>query len=63
MTCLIHASFHLEPSLPMLREEVVVAVLSLKAGKSSGVDNVPSELLRNGGEETATVLTGICQKI
>ena len=47
----------------MLREEVVVAVLSLKAGKSSGVDNVPSELLRNGGEETATVLTGICQKI
>ena len=37
-------------------------VCSLKAGKSQGVDNIPSELLKNGGEAT-TVLRAICQKI
>ena len=36
---------------------------SLKAGKSPGVDNIPSELLNNGGEATTTVVTAICQKI
>ena len=34
----------------MLREEVVEVVRSLKAGKSPGVDNIPSELLKNGGD-------------
>ena len=33
-------------SLPLLREEVEEAVRSLKAGKSPGVDNISSELLR-----------------
>ena len=47
----------------MLREEVEMAVRSLKAGKSSEVDNTPSELLKNGGEATTTVLTATCQKI
>ena len=47
----------------MLREEVEEAVHSLKAGESSGVDIIPSELLRNGGEATRTVLTSIFQKI
>ena len=50
-------------SLPVLMEEVKEAVHSLKAGKSPGVDNVPSELLKNGGEATTTVLTAICKKI
>ena len=50
-------------SLPVLREEVEMAVRSLKAGKSSEVDNTPSELLKNGGEATTTVLTATCQKI
>ena len=50
-------------SLPLLREEVEEAVRSLKAGKSPGVDNSPSELLKNGGEATTTVLTAIRQKI
>ena len=36
---------------------------SLKAGKSPGVDNIPSELLKNGGEVKTTALTVICQKI
>ena len=31
-----------------LREEVEKAVPSLKAGKSPGVNNIPSELLKNG---------------
>ena len=48
-------------SPPVLREEFVEAVCSLKAGKSPGVDNSPSELLENGGEATTTVLTAVCQ--
>ena len=50
-------------SLPVLREEAEEAVHSLKAGKSTGVDNIPSELVKNGGEATTTVLTVICKKI
>ena len=34
----------------MLKEEVEASVKSLKIGKSPGVDNVPSELLKCGGE-------------
>ena len=43
-------------------EEVAEAVCSLKAVKSPGVDNISSELLKNGGEATAMVLTAVCQK-
>ena len=50
-------------SLPVLREEVEEAVRNPREGKSPGVDNIPSELLKNGGETTPTVLTVICQKI
>ena len=42
---------------------MVEVVHSLKAGKSPGMDNIPCEMLKNGGETTATVLTAICQKI
>ena len=45
----------------MLRAEVEEDVHNLKAGKSPGVDNIPSELLNNGGEATTTVVTAICQ--
>ena len=47
----------------MLREEVEEAVRSLKAEKSPGVDNIPSKLLKKGGEATTTVLTAISKKI
>ena len=47
----------------MLRDEAVEAVHGLKAGTSSRVDNIRSELLKNGSESTTTVLTAICQKI
>ena len=38
-------------SLPLLREEAEDAVHSLKAGKSPGMDNIPSELLKNGSKK------------
>ena len=47
----------------MLREEVVEAVHSLKAGTSPGVDNIPSLLLKNGVKSTTKVLTAIRRKI
>ena len=31
------------------REEVEIAVASLKKGKSAGVDNIPAELVQAGG--------------
>ena len=50
-------------SLPVLREETEEAVHSLIAGKSPGVDNISSELLKNGGKAATTFLTAACQKI
>ena len=50
-------------TLLLLREEVEEAVCSLKAAKSPGVDNIPSELLMNGSEATTIILTAIFQKI
>ena len=48
---------------PILREEVEIAVASLKKGKSSGVDNKPAELVQAGGENMIDVLTEICNRI
>ena len=45
---------------PILREEVEIAVASLKKGKSAGVDNIPAELVQAGGETMIDVLTEIC---
>ena len=42
----------------ILHEEVVIAVASLKKGKSAGVDNIPVELVEAGGETILDVLTG-----
>ena len=41
-------------SLSVLREEVEESVCNPRAGKSPRVDNVPSELLKNGGETTTS---------
>ena len=43
--------------------EVEEAVRNLKGDKSPGVDNIPAELLKHGGEAITTILTTICQKI
>ena len=48
---------------PILREEVEIAVASLKKGKSAGVDNIPAELVQAGGETMIAVLTEICNRI
>ena len=50
-------------SPPVLKTEVEAAVRSLKTGKSPGVDNIPSELLKHGGDGTLKALTALCQKI
>ena len=43
----------------ILREEVEIAVASLKKGKSAGVDNIPAELVQAGGETMIDVLTDL----
>ena len=48
---------------PILREEVEVAVKYLKGGKSPGNDNIPAELIKNGGEAMISALTIMCNKI
>ena len=39
------------------------AIKSLKNGKAAGVDNIPAELIKNGGDEVVDLLTTICNKI
>ena len=48
---------------PILREEVEAAVKSLKKEKSAGVDNIPAEVLQQGGEAMVNALLIICNKI
>ena len=48
---------------PIFHEEAEIAVASLKKRKSSGVDNIPAELVQAGAETTIDVLTGICNWI
>ena len=48
---------------PILREEVEIAVASLKKGKSAGVDNISVELVQAGGETMIDVLTEVCNRI
>ena len=50
-------------SYPILWDKVEAAVKSLKKGKSSGVDNIPSELVQAGGEAMTDMLLIICNKI
>ena len=52
-----------EDGHPILRQEVEAAVQLLKKGKSAGVDNIPAELVKVGGEEEITALMTICNKI
>ena len=44
---------------PILREEVEIAVASLKKGNSDGFDNIPAALVQAGGETMIDVLTEI----
>ena len=48
---------------PILREEAESAVVSMKQGKSAGVDNILAELVQARGETMIDVLTEICNRI
>ena len=48
-----------EGDQPILRKEVEAAVQSLKKRKSAGVDNIPAELVRAGGEDVILSLIHI----
>ena len=50
-------------SYPILQEEVEAAVKSLKKGKWAGVENIPEELVKAGGEAMIDMLLIICNKI
>ena len=50
-------------SYSILREEIEAAVKSLKKSKSTGVDNIPSELIQAGGEAMIDMLLIICNQI
>lgn len=52
-----------EDDFPILREEVEAAIRSLKNGKASGIDKVPTELIKEGGSITIDMLMKICNKI
>ena len=52
-----HSPTQQAENLSVLREEVEEAVRNLKAGKSPALDSSPSELLKNRGKATTTVLT------
>ena len=47
---------------PILREEIKIAVASLKKGKSAGVDNISEELVQAGGETMIDVFTQVCNR-
>ena len=49
--------------LPILKSEVEYAIKKLKNGKSPGIDNVSSELIKEGGQVLTKLLTDLCQKI
>ena len=36
---------------------------SLKRGKSIGIDNIPSEIIKNGGSQMVITINLLCQKI
>ena len=51
-----------EESLPVIKSEVEAAINNLKPGKSPGLDNVPAELLKHGGDHVLNALTNLYKK-
>ena len=49
--------------MPILKSEMEHAIRSLKNVKSTGIDNIPSEIIIKGGSQIVTTMTLFCQKI
>ena len=52
-----------DDDFPVLREQVEAAVKSINRGKAAGIYNIPSELIKAGGEAMIDALTIICNKV
>ena len=52
-----------EDDFPITREEVEAAIKLLKNGEATGIDNIPGELIKHGGDSVKEVLTRICNNI
>ena len=52
-----------QENFSILESEVEAAIQSLKIGKSTGVDNIPAELLKAGGHILTKIFTNICHYI
>ena len=52
-----------EQSLPILKEEVINAIRTLKNEKLPGIDNMPAELIKGGGEALCDIFNKLCQNI
>ena len=50
-----------DPDLKILKSEVSDAIQTLKEWKSLGIDNIPSEIIKDGGSSITKILTQICQ--
>ena len=50
-----------EPSI--LKSEVRLAIATMSNGKSPGQDNIPGELLKEGGEQIVDYYTTLCNKV
>ncbi|CAM4580653.1 unnamed protein product [Leuciscus chuanchicus] len=60
---LVGTSLGKEDYFPILCEEVEAAIRSLKNRKAPGIDNVPTELTKEGGSITIDMLMKICNNI
>ena len=52
-----------EENLPILKSEVEHVIRSLKKGKSTGIDNILSETIINGGSQIVITMNLLCQNI
>ena len=52
-----------EEPFPILRENVEAEVKAVNMGKSAGVNSIPAELVKAGGDAVINVLTSVCNII
>ena len=51
-----------EETLPILESEVIEVIITLKEGNLPGIDSIPNELVKHGGNAVVRILTTLCQK-